>query len=551
MSDGYELVFLPGTPPDEMLKSGHGYRRTVEDGMDIDRDLGVAMRDGIRIQIDVFKPHGGTNLPALIAWGPYGKQSPRGVYQRFVDNGGVKPEWLSRHTIFEAPDPLYWTRHGYAVIHVDPRGLWNSEGDATFWSREEALDFYDLIEWTAQQPWCSGKVGLSGVSYLTIAQWQVASLQPPHLAAINPWEGYNDSYRERAFHGGIPEDVFMPRWLSNSRWSRGRVEDVLEMRRRHPFFDAYWKSKAPDLSKITVPAYVVASWGDQGLHTRGTLEGFKQMSSKQKWLEVHGRKKWETFMRPDMVEKQRAFFDHFLLGKETAVLDWPRVNLEIRERYYVGEMRAESEWPLQRTQYTRLFLDVRDRSMSAVPVEQAAELTYDAQAGSAIFEHTFDRDTELTGHTKLRLWVATSAGNDMDLFVAIFKLDTAGQRVPLAFFSVFENGPAAMGWLRVSHREPDPERSTPHQPWLLHRRELPLTPGERVPVDIEIWPSCLLYRSGETLQLVIQGKDIEYGDPSHGPVMGHGPLRNEGRHTIFTGGSCGSHLLVPIIPREP
>ncbi len=550
MSDSYELSFLPGTPPEEILKWEHGYRKTVEDGMVIEWDAAVPMRDGVRLFTDIFTPEGAKEVPALIAWGTYGKQSPRGVYQRFIDNGGVKPEWMSRYTTFEAPDPLYWTRHGYAVIHVDPRGLWNSEGDATFWSKEEAFDVYDLIEWTAKQPWCNGKVGLSGVSYLTIVQWQVATLQPPHLAAINPWEGYNDSYRERAFHGGIPENVFMPRWLSNSKWSRGRVEDVLEMRRQHPFFDAYWQSKAPDLSKITVPAYVVASWGDQGLHTRGTLEGFKQISSQQKWLEVHARKKWETFMRPEWVEKQRTFFDHFLLGKDTEVLKWPKVNLEIRERYYVGETRPEGEWPLKRTQYTKLFLDAKSNSLAATAPQATAQMSYDAQNGSAVFEHKFDQDTELTGHTKLRLWVSTSEGNDMDLFVAIYKLDTQGNRVPFAFFSVFEKGPAAQGWLRVSHRELDPVRSTPEQPWLLHRQELPLKPEERVAVDIEVWPSCVLYRAGETLQLVVQGRDFEYGNPAHGPTMGHGPLRNAGQHSIFTGGSCDSHLLIPVIPAK-
>ncbi len=551
MSDPYELAFLPGTPPEEILKWEHGHRTTVEDGMFIEWDAPVPMRDGVRIYSDIFRPEHAVKVPALIAWGPYGKQSPRGVYQRFIDNGGVKPEWMSRYATFEAPDPLYWTRHGYAVINVDPRGLWNSEGDATFWSKEEALDVYDLIEWAAQQPWCNGKIGLSGVSYLAIIQWQVAALRPPHLAAINPWEGYNDSYRERAFHGGIPENSFMPRWLSTARWSRGRVEDVLEMRRQHPFFDAYWQSKAPDLSKIEVPAYVVASWGDQGLHTRGTLEGFKQISSKRKWLDVHGRKKWETFMRPEWVEKQRAFFDHFLLGKETAVLEWPTVNLEIRERYYVGETRAEQEWPLARTQYTKLFLDAADHSMAESAPAMPARAVYDAKQGSATFEHRFEQETELTGHAKLRLWVSTSQGHDMDLFVAIYKLDTGGNRVPFAFFSVFEEGPAAQGWLRVSHRELDPQRSTPQQPRLLHRQELPLRPDEVVPVDIEIWPSCVLYRAGETLQVVIQGKDFDYGNAAHGPTMGHGPLRNEGQHSICTGGEWDSHLLVPVIPRQP
>lgn len=79
---------------------------------------------------------------------------------------------------------------GYAIVNPDPRGTWYSEGDATFLSPQEDEDFYDLIEWAGTQPWSNGKVGLSGVSYLTSSQWRVAGLKPPHLAAINPWEGW-------------------------------------------------------------------------------------------------------------------------------------------------------------------------------------------------------------------------------------------------------------------------------------------------------------------------------------------------------------------------
>ncbi|OGA00037.1 MAG: hypothetical protein A3H35_14900 [Betaproteobacteria bacterium RIFCSPLOWO2_02_FULL_62_17] len=515
----------------------------------IERDVAVPMRDGIRILVDIYRPDQAKQLqPALIAWAPYGKHSPRGTYARFHNNGGVKQEWVSRHAAFEAPDPLYWSRHGYAVINVDPRGTWNSEGKATFWSSDEAKDYYDLIEWVAAQPWSNGKVGCSGVSYLAILQWQVAALHPPHLAAINPWEGYSDSYRERTRHGGIPENLFGPSWLDRSIYSKNEVEDVLAMVERHPFFDAYWKSKAPDLSKIEVPAYVVASWGDQGLHTRGTLEGFKQMSSKQKWLEVHGRNKWEYFMRPDNVEKQRAFFDHFLKGSSDEVLGWPSVNIEVRERHYVGTMRAESEWPLARTVYTKLFLHGSDCSMSTASGAAQSALQYDAKQGQAIFDYRFPADTELSGHMKLRLWVATSAGDDMDLLVAVHKLDTQGKQVPFAFFAVYEDGPVALGWLRVSHRELDPVRSTEYQPWLLHQRELRLKPGECVPVDIEILASSTLFRQGESLRLVVQGRDFYQLTPK-GPMIGHGPLRNAGKHILRMGGSCDSHLLVPVIPK--
>ncbi len=542
---GFAYRYLKGTPPTH----AHDYRYSREDGMIIERDAAAPMRDGVRIFTDIFRPQDERPAPTLIAWAPYGKHSPRGTYERFHNFASVRKEWISKYAAFEAPDPLYWTRHGYAVINVDPRGLWHSEGDATFWSSDEARDVYDLIEWVAAQPWSNGKVGCSGVSYLAIVQWQVAALNPPHLAAINPFEGYSDSYRERARHGGIPEHLFMNRWLESVKTSKGRVEDVRAMIAEHPFLDAYWKSKAPDLSKIRVPAYVVASWCDQGLHTRGTLEGFKQMSSEHKWLEVHAQKKWEYFLRPENVERQRAFFDHFLKGTSDAVLSWPRVRIEVRERIDLGRVRGESEWPIGRTRYTKLFLDAASRSLNDTPPAQESKLSYDARTGSATLEYRFARDTELTGHMKLKLWVETSEGDDLDLFIALHKLDAEDRFVPFTFFAVFENGPVALGWLRVSHREQDPDRSTPWQPWLKHERELPVRTGEKLPVEIEILPSSTLFREGDKLRLIIQGHDL-YAPSDKGPVMNHGPLRNAGEHTLRTGGRYDAHLLVPIIPGD-
>jgi len=157
-----------------------------------------------------------------------------------------------------------------------------------------------LIESVASQPWCTGRVGLMGVSYLAMSQRRVAALKPPHLRAIVPWEGVTDLYREFAFHGGIPEGKFIPIWFK-IRIKRGRnrrfplAEDFLIERERHPLDDAYWLLKRPILEDIEVPALVCANWSDHGLHTRGSIEGFERISSREKWLFTHGRKKWETF----------------------------------------------------------------------------------------------------------------------------------------------------------------------------------------------------------------------------------------------------------------
>jgi uncharacterized protein len=544
-ADTFETRFLPGVAPEEGGCPPLKPRSAMADGMQIDYDVAVPMRDGTTIYADVFRPEGGPPVPVIVAWGPYGKHAP--VKYDIFPNHGVDPAWISGYAGFEAPDPLYWTRHGYAVANVDPRGMWHSEGDATFYSAQEARDVYDFIEWAAAQPWSTGKVGMSGVSYLAIVQWRAAAEHPPHLAAINPWEGVSDRYREMAYHGGIPENRFGPMWRSRRvPYSHHRVEDTVTMYAEHPLWDAYWQSKTPDLSRVEVPAYVVASWSDQGLHTRGTLEGFKQIASRQKWLTVHGRKKWQYYYQPENVERLRMFFDRFLRGTPNEVDAWPRVRIEVRERFYAGTVREESEWPLARTRFEQLWLDARTGSLSRERLPEPSALAYESSAGRAVFVHRFEAPAELTGHMKLRLWVEAADADDMDLFVGLQKLDPGGEVVPFSFLNALEDGPVALGWLRVSHRELDRGRTRPEQPWHTHTREELLSPGEIVPVEVEIWPSSTRFEAGESLRVVVQGADVQQY-PAGVVAMGHSVTRNRGRHVLHTGGSFDSHLLVPVV----
>jgi putative CocE/NonD family hydrolase len=339
---------------------------------------------------------------------------------------------------------------------------------------------------------------------------------------------------------------------TNMSYTTTRAEDIVEMAKRHPLFDEYWASKNADLSKITVPAFVVASWSDHGLHSRGTLEAFKKIASKDKWLMVHGRKKWQNFYQN--VEKRRQFFDRFLKGIDSEIKYWPKVTLEIRERFFWGNFRGENEWPLARTQYTKLFLNATDGKLSKSPLKKEAQVRYKVnditdKTQNAKFEFKFDAKTELTGHMKLKLWVQANGSDDMDLFVAIEKIDRTGDIVPFQFFGNHEDGPVALGWLRVSHRELDEKRSTPYQPILKHQREIKLKPAEIVPVEIEILPSSTLFEQGEKLRLLVQGSDI-YSYPEEYHSDGHTATVNKGEHIIYTGGEYDSYLLVPVIPSD-
>jgi hypothetical protein len=537
--DPYSAPNKPPLPPPD-------YAQRIERGLVIERNCTIPLRDGTEIFCDLYRPHDATrDVPILLAWGPYGKHALSN--QVFWPRSGVDPQWLSELTPFEGPDPVWWGGHGYGVAVVDPRGAWLSGGDFHHNGIQEAEDCADAIEWLGRLPWANGRVGMTGVSYLAAIQYLVAPLRPGPLAALNPWEGFSDWYREFAYHGGILETNFLPRASDNIRFSLGRTENTWENVKAHPLIDEFWRSKELDLEAIVQPAYVVASWSDQALHLRGTIEAWRRMASSQKWLEVHGQKKWAHYYRPESRARQLAFFDHFLRDRPTAVEAWPKVRLEVRERHGVAEDRAEDEWPLARTDYRRLHLDAATGTLRGA-ASSDAEARYDARDGRLTFDHRFDEATELTGHASLHLWVEADGSDDMDLFVALQKLDRDGHEIGFTFYAFYENGPIALGWLRTSHRALDRARSTPERPVHLHTCEERLAPGECVPVEIEFWPFSARFEAGESLRLVIAGADIyrkEEGVMLPFPL--HEETRNRGEHIVRTGGACDSALLLPFI----
>src|SRR5690242_19452892 len=174
----------------------HEYDSCCENGLHIERNVAVQLRDGARILIDIYRPEKSAGeLPILLGWSPYGKHNTSDKLTWAAAE--VPAGWISRYTVFEAPDPVYWCAHGYAVVYPDPRGSGYSEGEPRYGGSGEAQDCYDLIEWLGKRSWSNGKVGMSGVSSLGAIQWQVAALRPAHLAALNPWEGRYDDYWAR------------------------------------------------------------------------------------------------------------------------------------------------------------------------------------------------------------------------------------------------------------------------------------------------------------------------------------------------------------------
>ncbi|HEY1503654.1 MAG TPA: CocE/NonD family hydrolase [Stellaceae bacterium] len=523
-------------------------------GILFERDVVVPMRDGMKLSANVFRPADGKRVPVLMSVTPYGKDKlPDRIGNFFMWLAGVRfgDINISRYTGFEAPDPFYWVRAGYAVMQADVRGMHKSEGRAGVLSDRDAEDYYDLIEWAAAQSWCEGGVALSGVSYLAMSQWRVAPLRPPHLKAIVPWEGVSDLYREFAFQGGIPETGFVPIWWKN-RMKRGRNrkfamgEDFLADRIRHPLIDDYWRDKQAALEEIEVPALVCASWSDQGLHTRGSFEAFARIGTRQKWLYTHGRKKWETYYSAEALATQKRFLDHFVKGHDNGWNEIPPVRIELRKTYYQHELRYEQQWPLPNTQHTPLYLDAANKALVPAPPATESVATYelrkDPKKARATFSFRFNEAVELTGETKLRLWISTSEGDDLDLFVVLRKFTAKGKEVFFCGYNGYEKDAVAKGWLRVSHRALDATRSRPSRPYHTHDKIEKIAAGEIVPVEIEILPSSTWFEAGSRLELAVLGTDA-----AKYPAFKHKRTVNRGTHSINCGGRYDSHLLVPVI----
>jgi hypothetical protein len=186
--------------------------------MIIERDVAIAMDDGIHLKADIYRPDSGAPVPVIMTLGPYGK----GV--RYQDHYATSWAWMKSHhpdilsgsehrwLTWETVDPEIWVPCGYAVVRVDSRGAGRSPGHLDILSPREVQDYYHAIEWAGTQPWSNGKVGLNGTSYYAMNQWRVAALQPPHLAAIVPWEGPADAYRDFFRHGGILSHRFLETW---------------------------------------------------------------------------------------------------------------------------------------------------------------------------------------------------------------------------------------------------------------------------------------------------------------------------------------------------
>ncbi len=567
--------------------------------MQVDWDVPVAMDDGAVLRCDVFRPREAGKYPVILSYGPYAKglsfqQGYKSQWARLIK---AAPEVLegssNKYQNWELIDPERWVPDGYVCVRIDSRGAGRSPGHLDVWSPREAQDLYCCVEWAGTQPWSNGRVGINGISYYAMNQWQVGALVPPHLAALCIWEGASDYYRELARHGGILSD-FLASWyprqvasvqhgvgehgarsavtgelvagpdtLSDEQMAQNRA-DVPGKAKRRRLLDDYYAARTPAFENISAPLLSAANWGGMGLHTRGNFEGWLRAGSSKKWLEVHGDTHFTHFYSRYGEALQKRFFGHFLKGVDTGWENQPRVSLNIRHPGEKYELRAEREWPLARTQWTKYFLQPEDMALRLDPARSETTLSYDTTGDGLTFRTAPLVDAiEVTGPVAAKLWVSSPTA-DADLFLVLHVFDPAGKEVTF-IGSNDPRVPVGLGWLRASHRKLDARRSLPYRPWHTHDEEWPLTPGKPVDVDIEIWPISIVVPPGHCIALTVRGRDYEHDGSDAGlpyapyPMKGVGPFTHcdaddrpasifACRNSLHFGAGRSPYILLPVIP---
>ena len=579
--------------------ASHQQRTEIRDGMRIDWDVPITMDDGLVLRADIFRPMKDGKYPVILSYGPYAKSLAfqdgyPSAWQRMADkHPDVTAGSSNLYQSWEVVDPEKWVPHDYVCVRVDSRGAGCSPGFIDHFSPRETKDFYDCIEWAGVQPWSNGKVGLNGISYYGINQWHVASLQPPHLSAMCVWEGAADWYRDMTHHGGMLS-TFWENWYdmqvktvqygAGERGRRSRVHSELvcgpetlsdaELARKradfgteiasHPMDDDYHRARSAKWDRIVTPLFSAANWGGQGLHPRGNFEGFVRAASKQKWLEAHGIEHWTHFYTDYGREQQLRFFDYFLHGKKEGWAKQPKVLLQVRHIDKFAP-RAESEWPLKRTRWTKFYLDPSAMTLTTKKPSSTAQLKFAAMNdGLTFLTPPLAKETEITGPSALKLF-ASSSTSDADFFI-VLRVFTGDLKEIIFQGAIDPHTPVGQGWLRASHRKLDKKLSKPYRPYHAHDEKQPLKKNQVVELDVEIWPTSIVIPAGYRVGLSIRGKDYEYGGASGGKLSnfknelkGCGPFLHDdprdrppaifsGTTSLHFGRGRAPYLLLPIIP---
>jgi predicted acyl esterase len=547
------------------------------------QEVAIPMEDGVRIATTV-------TFPSLDGRSPAPGKFPVVL--------SVTP--YSRNGLSSSPDRTMFALRGIIGVTADTRGTGGSEGNLNenYFSPLEARDSAALIEYFGTRDYSSGRVGMSGGSYVGITQLLAAEQQPRHLVAIAPQVALSDLYRDGFSHGGIPNIFFDLQYIAVQGGPGilgfntspellgmtvlGKIQQLtgvpiaLDYLAR-PDDDPFYRDRSPiyNAGRIQVPVLLIGGWRD-GLSQRGGPELFHVLSRRpgvetRLYMDPCTHKGCGGVFAPltdppgrdDLQATIFEFLAKYLLDTPAPARSPVRVFVQGADRYL-----EDRQWPPRATRFTRLYLEqgalnpgkpaeagsqtyftnpLAGVSMSFdqfgtvgatpyLPTDQRLEGLQGLTYRSAVL----DEPMTLAGPAMLHL-VASSTARDTDWIVKLADVGPDGSETLIT-----------NGYLRASHRELDPARSREGVPYHTHVNPTPIEPGSVYPYEVEIWPTAYELAAGHRLQMRITSYDI----PTHAPAAIRIDLANPlatrlsvllpAFNTVNEGGDDPSYLLVPV-----
>lgn len=543
-------------------------RRLLPEGIVLEENHRVPMRDGVELAVDIYRPDEDGEYPGILSMSPYIKE-----IQQW-------PTALS-HSI-EAGRTSFFVPNGYVHVIVSSRGSGLSQGRWSPFDLDQQQDGYDMVEWIAQQPWCNGSVTMLGDSYFAIMQWLVALQRPPHLKCIAPADGSTDFYRDYAWKGGLFNTSFFGMWgpdtLAQCFWP-GPVEgklppaDMFNDFLSHPEDGPFWwnisswtrieELEVPVLSVVPQPSYN---------HSRGQLAAYPRIRAPKKLVVLPWNIQSHVIFTESIPLNQYIlrWFDHWCKSEDTGIMDEPEVMICDS---VTQEWKCEDEYPLARTEWTEFYFhsgadgpateppygglsaqppseEEPDRYPTGSRLPFTADMSHDpmtppgtariisGEPQIAFVSEPLDEDLQVWGPIGVTVWASTNT-LDSAFFAKVGDVGPDGRRRIIS-----ENV------LKASHREVDQTRSSPGQPFHPHQAPVRPEPGEIYEYRIELPPKFWTFRSGHRIWVQISSDDNVYHMMLH-TVYTSELLPVPGEMVIYHDAEHPSHVLLSVIPEAP
>lgn len=512
-------------------------------------EVGIPMRDGIELAADVYLPEeSALPAPAIVTITPYDKRNP---------------------TFFPAEGRFYQS-HGYVFVVVDVRGRGKSEGE---WRAfvNDPRDGYDIIEWVAAQPWCTGKVGTTGLSYMGWTQWAAASEGPPHLACMVSTSAAGRWQQEIPYTGGVFQLyfgwwVYSVRRRINESYGASRIDWDEVLRRLpleaigefidpsgetwrdmmdHDTLDDFWSALRFDerYDRIDVPCLHVTGWYDLE-DLLGAFHHYEHMVAQSParaaqrlvvgpWSHVGARYPHDSYAgiplgpeaAPDMDQIHLRWFDHWLKGIDNGVADDPAVRLFEpgsnvwleADHWPLGEREASlylchegDSGRLEPTPPSEAEPDQRYRYDPLDPAPTQMDVRRYPLDDVPLDQSAVEARTDVIVYTSEPLTeeLVISGWPHLELFASC-DCDDTDWHVKLT--DVQPDGRSlkvTQGCLRASYRDSI-------------RQPTPLTPGEVYRFDVELWPTHHAFLPGHRVRVSITSSDFPWfarGMNRFGPI---------------------------------